>query len=89
VLVRTTLHDELMHKAGFEVPSYEARERRRRRMRRVGSFFGLAVACAIVAGIGFVHSNFRLGGGSILGMVVGVLLFLRAVLSADDEESET
>ena len=87
--MRATLNDELMHEAGFEVASYEARERRRRHMRRVGSFFGLAVACAIVAGIGFVHSNFRLGGGSILGMVVGVALFLRAVLSADDEESKS
>ena len=87
--MRATLNDELLHEAGFEVPSYEARERRRRRVRRVGSFFGLAVACAIVAGIGFVHSNFRLGTGSILGMVVGVVLFLHAVLSADEEESKS
>ena len=84
-MTKATLHDELMHEAGFGVELHEARERRRRRLRRVGAFFGFTVAAAIVAGIGFVHSNFRLGAASILGMVVGVLLFLRAVLSADDE----
>ena len=87
--MRTTLNDELMHAAGFEVASYEARERRRRRLRRVGAFLGLTVACAIVAGIEFVRANARLGAATILGIVAGVVLFLRAVLSADDEDSKS
>jgi uncharacterized membrane protein (DUF441 family) len=87
--VRATLHDELMHEAGFEVASYEVRERRRRRLRRVGAFLGLTVACAIVAGIEFVRANARLGAATVLGIVVGVALFLRAVLSADDEDSKS
>jgi hypothetical protein len=87
--VRATLHDELMREAGLEVSSLEARERRRWRLRRVAAFFGLAAAAAIVAGIEFVHNNFRLGAASILGMGVGVFLFLRAVLFADDEESQS
>jgi hypothetical protein len=86
--VRATLNDELMHQAGFEVPSYEARERRRRRLRRVGAFLGLTVACATVAGIEFVRANARLGAGAIVAVVVGVALFLRAVLTADEEEPQ-
>jgi len=87
--VRATLNDELMHEAGFEAPSYEARERRRRRLRRVGALVGLTVACAVVAGIEFARTNARLGAGSVVAMVIGVLLFLRAVLTADDEESKS
>ena len=87
--MRTTLNDQLMHEAGFEVASYEARERRRRRLRHVGVLLGLAVACAVVAGIEFVRANARFGAASTLGVVVGVLLFFRAVLSADDEDSKS
>ena len=87
--MRATLNDELMHEAGFEAASYEARERRRRRLRRAATFFGFAAAAAIVAGIEFVHANARLGAGSVVAMVVGVLLFLRAVVMADDEESKS
>jgi heme A synthase len=87
--VRTTLNDELMHEAGFEVASYEARERRRRRLRRVAAVLALTVACAIVAGIEFVRANARLGAASVVAIVVGVLWFLRAVLSADDEEAKS
>jgi peptidoglycan/LPS O-acetylase OafA/YrhL len=87
--VRATLNDELMHEAGFEVSSYEARERRRRRLRRAATFVGFAAAAAIVAGIEFVHANARLGAGSMVAMVIGVVLFLRAVLKADDEEPKS
>jgi hypothetical protein len=88
-VTKATLHDELMHEAGFEVPSYEVRERRRRRLRHVGAVLGLTVACAVVAGIEFARANARLGGASIVGIVFGVLWFLRAVLTADDDESQT
>ena len=87
--MRATLNDELMHEAGFEVPSFEAREQRRRRLRRLGAIFGLTAACAVVAGIEFVRANARLGGASIVAMVVGVVLFLRVVLTADEEESKS
>ena len=85
--MRATLHDELMHEAGFEVPSYEGRERRRRRIRHLGALVGLTIACAVVAGIEFVRANARLGAASIVGIALGVLLFLRAVLTTDDQES--
>jgi len=85
--VRATLNDELMHEAGFEVASYEARERRRR-LRRVGALAGLTVGCAVVAAIEFVRTNARLGAGSVVAMVIGVVWFLRAVL-ADDDESKS
>jgi hypothetical protein len=96
-MTKATLHDELMREAGFEVAQLDERERRRmqrgRRLRRVAAFVGIAAAVAIVAGLEFLHgiirSNGRIGGAAVLAGVVGVLLFLRALASNDDEESQS
>ena len=94
--MRATLHDELMREAGFEVAQLDERERRRmqrgRRLRRVAAFVGIAAAVAIVAGLEFLHGIIRSNGGiggAVLGAVVGVLFFLRALASSDDEESKS
>jgi hypothetical protein len=91
--VRATLHDELMHETGFEVPSLDARERhrlwRRRQLRRVAALFGLAAFGAIIAGLEFLRHGAHLSAGSIAGMVVVGLLavggLILQILREDEE----
>jgi hypothetical protein len=94
--VRATLNDELMHEAGFEVPSLDTRERHRARRRRwltrVGAVFGLAVFGAIIAGLELLRHGGHLSAGSIAAMVVvGVFAIggLLLQIQRDDEESRS
>jgi hypothetical protein len=94
--VRATLNDELMHEAGFEVPSLDARERhrlwRRRQLRRLAAVFGLAVFGAIIAGLEFLRHGGHLSAGSIAAMVVVGLFAIGGLLFQilrEDEESRS
>ena len=94
--MRVTLHDKLMHEAGFEVPSLDARERRRLRRRRwltrLGAVVGLAVFGAIIAGLELLRHGGHLSAGSIAGMVVVGLLAIGALILQilrEDEDSQS
>jgi hypothetical protein len=92
---RATLNDELMHEAGFEVPSLDARERhrvwRRRQLSRLGAVLGLAAFGAMIAGLELVRHGGHLSAGSIAGMVVvGVVAVggLLLQIQCEDEEPQ-
>jgi hypothetical protein len=92
--MRATLNDELMHEAGFEVASYDARERRRllrrRWLTRLAVVFGLAAFGAIVAGLELLRDGGHLSPGSIAGMVVAALFAVGGLIlrmRREDEES--
>jgi hypothetical protein len=93
-VTKATLHDELLHEAGYEVPSLDTRERhrlrRRRWLTRVAVVFGLAAFGAIVAGLEFLRHGGRLSSGSIAGMVVAGLFAVGGLIlqiQRGDEES--
>jgi peptidoglycan/LPS O-acetylase OafA/YrhL len=92
-VTKATLHDELMREAGYDVPSLEARERRRlwrrRQLRRGVAFVGIAIAAVIVAGVEFLGDNRRLGGVSILLMILAALAVVREMTARDDGESRS
>ena len=92
--MRATLNEELMHEAGFQVPSLHARERhrlrRRRWLTRLAVVFGLAAFGAIVAGLELLRHGGHLSPGSIAGMVVVGLFAVGGLLlqiQREDEES--
>jgi hypothetical protein len=90
--VRATQNDELMHEAGFEVPSLDARERRRlwrrRQLKHLAVVFGFAAFGAIIAGLDLL----RHGGHLSIGWLVVAALFAVGGLIwrilRDDEESQ-